>query len=258
MALSRHPNATGPRMSILAALDEADIDSHSQAVPNRRQTRRGYRRRVDQTMAPTTPGYTRAQRADSDTAWVVRCDARARTFDVVYPMVAEIAGMRPVEVQPAPFRRPTQTSLLGDQAGKPVEMDLVVLPTHAGPEYNSTAATQRLERGDRHAICSGSRSSASQPFRKRIVTTRMPWRPRRAFANTIDGTTNGQMPRRFNLHQSRSPPPRQDPQVFRGCHMNLSSSARTYQLALSPGCDHPRIACLQQSQGNQERHSPSD
>ena len=116
MALSRHPNATGPRMSILAALDEADIDSHSQAVPNRRQTRRGYRRRVDQTMAPTTPGYTRAQRADSDTAWVVRCDARARTFDVVYPMVAEIAGMRPVEVQPAPFRRPTQTSLLGDQA----------------------------------------------------------------------------------------------------------------------------------------------
>lgn len=69
-----------------------------------------------------------AQRAHPDAAWLVRCDARERTFDVVLPIVAEIAGGRDVDVSPAPFRRPTQTSLYGDRAAKPGEMDLLVLP----------------------------------------------------------------------------------------------------------------------------------
>lgn len=81
-----------------------------------------------------------ARRADHDAAWVVRCDARARTFDVVYPIVTEIADGRPVEVQPAPFRRPTQTSLYGDQAAKPGEKDLLVLPARAFSNQRDAAA----------------------------------------------------------------------------------------------------------------------
>ena len=81
-----------------------------------------------------------ARRAEEDAAWLVRCDARARTFDVVYPIVAEVAGGRPVGVQPAPFRRPTQTSLYGDRAAKPGEMDLLVLPARAGRENRSSVA----------------------------------------------------------------------------------------------------------------------
>ncbi|MYB09536.1 MAG: site-specific DNA-methyltransferase [Acidimicrobiia bacterium] len=69
-----------------------------------------------------------AKRAHPDAAWLVRCDARERTFDVVLPILAEIAGDRDVNVSPAPFRRPTQTSLYGDRATKPGEMDLLVLP----------------------------------------------------------------------------------------------------------------------------------
>ncbi|WP_419926214.1 DNA methyltransferase [Candidatus Poriferisocius sp.] len=68
------------------------------------------------------------QRAHPDAAWLVRCDARERTFDVVLPILAEIASGRDVDVTPAPFRRPTQTSLYGDRASKPGEMDLLVLP----------------------------------------------------------------------------------------------------------------------------------
>lgn len=72
-----------------------------------------------------------ARLADDDTAWLVRSDARERTFDVVYPLVAEVGGGRAVHVRPAPFRRPTQTSLFGDKAAKPGEMDLLVLPRDA-------------------------------------------------------------------------------------------------------------------------------
>lgn len=70
-----------------------------------------------------------ARRTDGDTTWLVRCDARPRTFDVVYPIVVEVANGRPVDVSAAPFRRPTQTSLYGDQSAKPGEMDLLVRPT---------------------------------------------------------------------------------------------------------------------------------
>ena len=69
-----------------------------------------------------------AQRAHDDAAWLVRCDARERTFNVVHPVVAEVAAGRTVHVSPAPFKRPTQTSLYGDQSAKPGEMDLLVLP----------------------------------------------------------------------------------------------------------------------------------
>ena len=69
-----------------------------------------------------------ARRAHPDAAWLVRCDARERTFDVVLPILAEIADGRDVEVTPAPFQRPTQTSLYGDRAAKPGEMDMLVRP----------------------------------------------------------------------------------------------------------------------------------
>ena len=69
-----------------------------------------------------------ARRAHPDAAWLVRCDARERTFDVVLPILAEIADGRDVDVSPAPFRRPTQTSLYGDRAAKPGEMDMLVRP----------------------------------------------------------------------------------------------------------------------------------
>lgn len=63
-----------------------------------------------------------------DAAWLVRCDARERTLDVVLPILSEVADARDVVVSPAPFPRPTQTSLYGDRSSKPGEMDLLVLP----------------------------------------------------------------------------------------------------------------------------------
>ncbi len=72
-----------------------------------------------------------ARRAHTDAAWLVRCDARERTFDVVLPILTEIAGGRDVDVTASPFPRPTQTSLYGDRAEKPGEMDLLVRPRHA-------------------------------------------------------------------------------------------------------------------------------
>ena len=69
------------------------------------------------------------QRTHPDAVWLVRCDARERTFDVVLSILSEVAGGRDIHVSPAPFRRPTQTSLYGDRAEKPGEMDLLVLPS---------------------------------------------------------------------------------------------------------------------------------
>ncbi|MXW60483.1 MAG: site-specific DNA-methyltransferase [Acidimicrobiaceae bacterium] len=69
-----------------------------------------------------------AQRAHPDAAWLVRCDARERTLDIVLASLAEVVDGREIEVSPAPFRRPTQTSLYGDRAKKPGEMDLLVYP----------------------------------------------------------------------------------------------------------------------------------
>lgn len=69
-----------------------------------------------------------AARAHPDATWLVRCDARGRTLDVVLPILTDIAGQREVDVSPAPFSRPTQTSLYGDRADKPGEMDLLVRP----------------------------------------------------------------------------------------------------------------------------------
>ncbi len=69
-----------------------------------------------------------AHRSDPDAAWLVRCDARERTFDVVHSILTEIADGRGIDVSPAPFSRPTQTSLYGDRADKPGEMDLLVRP----------------------------------------------------------------------------------------------------------------------------------
>ena len=69
-----------------------------------------------------------AARAHPDAAWLVRCDARERTLDVVLPILTDIAGEREVEVSPAPFSRPTQTSLYGDRTDKPGEIDLLVRP----------------------------------------------------------------------------------------------------------------------------------
>ena len=82
-----------------------------------------------------------SRRADDDAVWLVRCDARERTFNIVYPVVAAVAGARAVHVRPAPFRRPTQTSLYGDRAAKPGEMDLLVLP-------RDPAAPRGRETGD--------------------------------------------------------------------------------------------------------------
>lgn len=81
-----------------------------------------YRTMLRQVLAAT------AKRAHPDAGWLVRCDARERTFDVVLSILAEIVDGRDVEVSPAPYRRPTQTSLYGDRTAKPGEMDLLVLP----------------------------------------------------------------------------------------------------------------------------------
>ena len=70
-----------------------------------------------------------------------RCDARERTFDVVLPILAEIADGRDVDVSPAPFRRPTQTSLYGDRAAKPGEMDVLVRPRATTAPARSCAVT---------------------------------------------------------------------------------------------------------------------
>ncbi|WP_419910877.1 DNA methyltransferase [Candidatus Poriferisodalis sp.] len=84
-----------------------------------------YRTMLERVFAAT------AARAHPDAAWLVRCDARERTLDVVLPILSDIAGEREVEVSPAPFSRPTQTSLYGDRADKPGEIDLLVRPTTA-------------------------------------------------------------------------------------------------------------------------------
>ena len=64
-----------------------------------------------------------------DAAWLIRCDARSRTLDVVHPILAEVVEGRTITMNPAPFLRPTQTSLYGDQTKKPGEMDLLVPPS---------------------------------------------------------------------------------------------------------------------------------
>lgn len=69
-----------------------------------------------------------ARKAHPDAVWLVRCDARERTFDIVLATLAEVIEGREIDVSPAPFRRPTQTSLYGDQTKKPGEMDLLVRP----------------------------------------------------------------------------------------------------------------------------------
>lgn len=78
-----------------------------------------------------------AQRVHPDAAWLVRCDARERTLDVVLPILAEVTDGRKVNVRPAPFSRPTQTSLYGDRSTKPGEMDLIVLPDNPDSRRHS-------------------------------------------------------------------------------------------------------------------------
>lgn len=93
-----------------------------------------YRTMLRQVFAAT------AARAHPDAAWLVRCDARERTLDVVLPILTDIAGGRDVEVSPAPFSRPTQTSLYGDRGTKPGEMDLLVRPAAATARSCGSAA----------------------------------------------------------------------------------------------------------------------
>lgn len=81
-----------------------------------------------------------AARTHPGAAWLVRCDARERTLDVVLPVLTDIVGDRDVEVSPAPFSRPTQTSLYGDREAKPGEMDLLVRPAVATARTRSRVA----------------------------------------------------------------------------------------------------------------------
>ena len=75
---------------------------------------------------------TTAQRTNSETVWLVRSDARNRTFDVISAALAEIAGDRHTYTRAAPFKKSTQTALYGDQTPKPGEIDLLLTP-HTKP-----------------------------------------------------------------------------------------------------------------------------
>ena len=71
---------------------------------------------------------TTARITDDETVWLVRSDARKRTFNVISAALAQIAQHRRIYTRAAPFKKSTQTSLYGDTTPKPGEIDLLLTP----------------------------------------------------------------------------------------------------------------------------------
>lgn len=63
-----------------------------------------------------------------DATIYVRTDARPATLDVTREVLMDLFPSKRHECRPAPFPRATQTSLFGDRADKPGEMDIVAMP----------------------------------------------------------------------------------------------------------------------------------
>lgn len=73
--------------------------------------------------------FTRvAAETDSKTTWLIRCDARTRTLNVVFSVLTEVISESNTYWRSAPFNGSTQTALYGDSTPKPGEVDLLMLP----------------------------------------------------------------------------------------------------------------------------------
>ena len=57
-----------------------------------------------------------ARMTDDDTVWLVRCDARQRTLQVVSQALSDVTAGRRLYTRSAPFTRSTQTALYGDSS----------------------------------------------------------------------------------------------------------------------------------------------
>ena len=85
------------------------------------------------------------EQADASTIWLIRCDARDRTQNVVYSALEERRGDRAIRIRPAPYTRSTQTALYGDNEPKPGEIDLLLVPERISVSGRWTTKRPRVE-----------------------------------------------------------------------------------------------------------------
>ena len=69
-----------------------------------------------------------ARRAQPDSTWYIRSDARAKTKDAIQSVLDALLPKHQLEQREAPYKRKTQTALYGDHEPKPGEVDLIYTP----------------------------------------------------------------------------------------------------------------------------------
>lgn len=84
------------------------------------ENRREYRQLLYRAFERSMPLLTK------DATVYVRTDARALTLDPTIEVLTSLFPNKRLDVVSAPFTKPTQTSLFGDKAPKPGEMDLIL------------------------------------------------------------------------------------------------------------------------------------